>query len=425
MDFQKAFDTVNHEILLKKLHHYGVRGNAHQLLKSYLTGRKQRTKIDSLVSDLANILWGVPQGSVLGPLLFLIFINDLPNAANLLSWLFADDTALALSADNIHDLEIRLNHEVNKIHNWLLANQLSVHYSDKTQYMIIQGPNTKGRGSPTDFKLHMGSNLIEKTDHYKYLGILFDQNMNWKLQISKMCAKLSSVCGVLSKVRHYLDRSSLMLIYNALFDSRLRYGILGWGTASEQYLSKLRVLQNRAVRFISFASFRSPAGPLYSNLKILPLEQQLFLQRTVFMHSVHYKNLPFVFNDYCHQPNHSYPTRYATSSNYVLPLSSTNRGQNSIKFAGPKAWANVPNDLKDIAFRKPFTKKSKEHILKEIFEELPPNSNGHDDNDDHDPLEGLRFIFESFNIPEPLESLDLELEMIFQSNDVNETFHGF
>ena len=108
--------------------------------------------------------------------------------------------------------------------------------------MIIQGPNTKGRGSPIDFKLHMGSNLIEKTDHCKYLGILFDQNMNWKLQISKMCAKLSSVCGVLSKVRHYLDRSSLMLIYNALFDSRLRYGILGWGTASEQYLSKFRVV---------------------------------------------------------------------------------------------------------------------------------------------------------------------------------------
>ena len=170
---------------------------------------------------------------------------------------------------------------------------------------------------------------------------------------------------------------------------------------------------SRSLAKVTFSSFRSSVDPLYSNLKILPLENQLFLQRSVFMHSVYYKNLPFVFNDYCKQPNHSYPTRYATSANYVLPLSSTNRGQNSIKFAGPKAWANVPNDLKDIAFRKPFSKKTKEHILKEIYEELPPKSTAFGEKDDHTPLEGLRLIF------------DLKLEMIFQSDDANETFHGF
>ena len=94
------------------------------------------------MSDLAFILWGVPQGSVLGPLLFLIFINDLPNVSDLLmSWLFADDTALALSSSNIQELELLFNREINKVHEWLLANRLSVHYSDKTQFMLIQGPN--------------------------------------------------------------------------------------------------------------------------------------------------------------------------------------------------------------------------------------------------------------------------------------------
>ena len=135
LDLQKAFDTVDHDILLKKLYHYGVRGKSHNLLKSYLSGRTQRTKIKNVFSELASILWGVPQGSVLGPLLFLIFINDLPGASDLFSWLFADDTALALSSDNIQDLEIRFNCEVKKVHNWLLANRLSVHYMDRTQFI--------------------------------------------------------------------------------------------------------------------------------------------------------------------------------------------------------------------------------------------------------------------------------------------------
>ena len=373
LDLQKAFDTVDHDILLQKLYHYGVRGKAHNLLKSYLSGRTQRTKIKNTFSELASILWGVPQGSVLGPLLFLIFINDLPNASELFSWLFADDTALALSSDNIHDLEERFNCEVNKVHDWLLANRLSVHYMDKTQFMLVQAPNKKNRALlSSNFKLFMGDHEIEKTDNYKYLGILIDDKLNWDLQITKLCSKLSSVCGVISKVRHYLDREALMLIYNSLFDSRLRYGILAWGTAPAQSLSKLRSLQNRAVRFITFSSFRTSAAPLYSSLKILPLHEMLHMQKSIFMHSIHYNSLPFALQMYCEQPEHRYSTRYKTSGNYVLPKSTTNRGQRSIKYTGPKAWVEVPLVLKDIAFRKPFSKKLKEYILDTIYMEMPP-----------------------------------------------------
>ena len=139
LDMQKAFDTVSHDILLQKLYHYGIRGNAHRLLSSYLSGRMQFTKIGNSVSDSAPVLFGVPQGSVLGPLLFLVYINDLPNASNLSSWLFADDTALALSSENFHDLEIKFNVEIEKVHEWLLANKLSVHYTEKTQFMLIKG----------------------------------------------------------------------------------------------------------------------------------------------------------------------------------------------------------------------------------------------------------------------------------------------
>ena len=139
LDLQKAFDTVSHDTLLKKLKHYGVRGSIYELISSYLSDRKQFTKIQNMSSDLASVLWGVPQGSVLGPLLFLIYINDLPNASELTSWLFADDTALAMSSKNINDLEIQFNHEISKVQDWLLANGLSVHYVDKTQYMLFHG----------------------------------------------------------------------------------------------------------------------------------------------------------------------------------------------------------------------------------------------------------------------------------------------
>ena len=187
-----------------------------------------------------------------------------------------------------------------------------------------------------------------------------------------------------------------MLIYNSLFESRLRYAILGWGTASEQQISKLRVLQNRIVRFINFSPFRTSMAPLFSNLKILPFDKILFLQKNVFMHNLHYKNLPFALSTYCNKPTHKYSTRYAASSNYVLPCAKTNRGQRSIKYTGPKAWAEVPDTIKEIAFRKPFSKKFKEHLLLISHVEMPaePVSNN-ESIDENIRLEELQQLFNS------------------------------
>ena len=410
---QKAFDTVSHDILLNKLYHYGIRGNAYRLLSSYLSGRKQFTKVGNFISGLVSILWGVTQGSVLGPLLFLIFINDLPNACSLFSWIFADDTALALSSKNFAELEIRFNSEINKAQDWLLANGLSVHYVDKTKYMLIKGPGlcTSKVGSETNFKLTMGRHEIERTDNYKYLGIYFDNKLSWKFQIDKMCSKLSSVCGVISKVRHYLDRKCLMLIYHSLFESRLRYGILAWGTASEHDLNRLRVLQNRVVRFISFASYTARAAHVYDKLKILPLTNQHLLQCTIFMHSFHYGTLPHTLSSYCQRPEHNQATRYNTNLNYCIPYITTIRGQSSIKFVGPKAWKEVPKIIKDIAFRKPFSQKMKEHILSDQMEmnkNLPMNS--FNLRDFYGNTEGDNYT---------------DLWSIFNSDDENTEFHGF
>ena len=197
-------------------------------------------------------------------------------------WLFADDTALGASSDSISELKKYFNEEINKVQNWLLANKLSVHYVKKTQFILFIPPGKKPKG-PVQFDVTMGGNAIEQTSTYKYLGVLIDENLNWKPHIDKMCNKLASVCGVISKVRHILDRNSLMMIYNSLVESRLRYGILGWGTASNSQIERLKVLQNRAIRFIDFSPIGTTILPIYAQFNVLPLGEIIDLERGNYM----------------------------------------------------------------------------------------------------------------------------------------------
>ena len=204
----------------------------------------------------------------------------------------------------------------------------------------------------------MGEHTIEQTSTYKYLGILIDENLNWAPQIDKMCAKLSSVCGILSKVRHFLDRKSLMLIYNSLVESRLRYGILSWSTAAEKQINRLKVLQNKALRFINFSSLDTAMLPLYSHYNVLPLNHLIRLHQVTYMFCLHNNLLPRAFDSYCSRPTHSQGTRFA-KSNYVIPKSQTRLQESSIKAIGPRVWAGVPTEAKILPFKKSFSKKMK------------------------------------------------------------------
>ena len=149
----------------------------YSLLTSLTSNRKQFTTIEGTKSELLDMLWGVPQGSVLGPLLFILFINDLPKSSSMNTWLFADDTALAKSSTSFTDLQEKMNFEIGKVQDWLLANKLSVHYVDKTQYILFI-PQGKVKQKPPDFSLFMGGNLIEQTSTYKYLEVLIDEKLN-------------------------------------------------------------------------------------------------------------------------------------------------------------------------------------------------------------------------------------------------------
>ena len=163
---KKAFDTVNHAILLTKLNHYGIRGAVHDWFKSYLSKREQFITVNSLNSLSLPVTCGVPQGSILGPLLFLLYVNDLPNTSSLLTFhLFADDTNLYFSSKNLSHLEAILNRELNSVAEWMKCNRLALSIS-KTNFILSHSS-----------KLKIDDVLIKQVNSTKYLGITFDSNL--------------------------------------------------------------------------------------------------------------------------------------------------------------------------------------------------------------------------------------------------------
>ena len=231
LDFRKAFDTVDIDVLLSKLHFYGIRGVELSLFKSYLTGRKQYTSIQGVNSEIEQLTHGVPQGSVLGPFLFLIFINDLPNASTFFKYvLFADDSTVSTpipynsSFSTQHFADI-INCELGKIHRWLLSNKIAIN-CDKTKFIIF----SYGRyyALPPIF---IGSSQIGQTDHTKFLGILIDQNLNFKHHINYIASKLSKSVGILYKLKYFLPETVLKLLYFSFVHPYLVYAIEAWFAA--------------------------------------------------------------------------------------------------------------------------------------------------------------------------------------------------
>ena len=245
LDLAKAFDSVSHDILLRKLCYYGIRGKALDLLTSYLQSRSQYVKVNNVCSSLIDIIFGVPQGSILGPLLFLIFINDLPDATKFYVKLFADDTFLCYENKSFDALESEVNNELSKVYAWLASNRLTLNIS-KSKYMIISK-----RRNPPNLNICLNGNSMQSCDTYKYLGVHFDKDLNWKHHIEYVTNKISKSCGALAKVRHCVDIKTLTNVYHALINSYIRYGIVVWGGASANALKPLQTMLNKAIRIIS------------------------------------------------------------------------------------------------------------------------------------------------------------------------------
>ena len=184
---------MNHNILLMKLEYYGIRGTALDWFKSYLSGRKQYVSVNGSNSSHLSFTCGVPQGSVLGPLLFLLYINDLPLASSKLSfYLFADDTNIYNEAESLKQLQSVVNKELKKVKKWLDVNKLSLNI-DKTNFIMFKSPQ---HTCPESVNIKIGKLPIKQNCYVKFLGVLLDESLSWKYHLSELSKKLARTCGM-------------------------------------------------------------------------------------------------------------------------------------------------------------------------------------------------------------------------------------
>ena len=265
IDLKKAFDTIDHNIILKKLVNYGVDLNSLKWFESYLTNRTKKCRVNDHLSSSNPVTYGVPQGSNLGPLLFLVYINDLPNCLNCaIPRMFADDNSISYAANSMDELQSVVNSELENLHKWLNTSKLSLNIA-KTEFMII---GSRQRMSAMDDRITVEINdcEVEKVDSVKSLGVYIHKHLNWSTQIEKISKKIASAIGALKRIRPYVTTDAAIHVYRALIEPHFDYCCSVWDGLGQILSSKIQKLQNRAARIVMQASYNASAGELFDVL---------------------------------------------------------------------------------------------------------------------------------------------------------------
>ncbi|MEO2220738.1 MAG: reverse transcriptase family protein, partial [Nitrosopumilus sp.] len=377
IDLKKAFDTVNHDILLLKLEHYGIREELLEWFKSYLSGRRQFVSFNGQSSQLMDINYGVPQGSVLGPLLFLMYVNDLPNVSNILNfYLFADDTNIYYESKSLLALEKTINKELAKLYLWLNVNRLALNV-EKTNYIIFHPYNKPIKQSIT---LLINKKAISEKGFIKYLGILLDSTLDWKAQILNISKKISRTLGIMYKLRPFLPLSVMKNIYYSLVYSHILYGIEVWGSARKTEMDKILILQKRALRLMTYNDQYpiipgplKPSNPIFSKLHLLKVDDIHKVQVSKFIFKSLNKLTPINFHQWFkfNHNIHSYQTRSNFNINnnlnsnnlFVKSVRTVNYGFKQLKVNGPRIWNALPVYIKTEKSLFVFLKKIKEYFI--------------------------------------------------------------
>ena len=352
-DVMKCFDSINHKILLQKLEYYGFKNMSLQWVTNYLHMRKQFVSCNGKASSYQNVSTGVPQGSALGPLLFIIFINDLPqNIRSSSSNMFADDNCVYTTGKSPDEMIPVFQNSIQEANRWYLNNNLPVNY-DKSMWMLSASESSLNRlaDEPTSFNVTINGHNLNQVSDTPYLGIHVDRSLKWNIHILKLCKDVARRLGLLNRLRKCIDKSALNYLYMTIIQPKLDYAISVWGYCSNIYKDLVVRLQHRAARIV--------CGNMdYINVRGADLMNELGWQtidtrRDYFTAMLMYKIVneiapkrlidTFVLT----RDTHDVPTRSSANGDLQIPQPNYEIFRNSLKYQGTILWNGLPCHIRN------------------------------------------------------------------------------
>lgn len=361
VDLRKAFDTISPAILLEKLSDVGVSGKALEILTSYLQDRTQIVKIGHNLSYPCSVTYGVPQGSILGPLLFLIYINNVHQIGlkGDIS-LYADDTSLFYSGHSTESIIPDIQRDLNLLNDWFKLNLLTINTS-KTNYVIFAAKN---KIINNNIQLTINGQTIQRKTKETYLGLILDNYLNWKPQIKKLKSKLTSLTGTIRCIARNLPRKVKYIIYNSLVKPHLDYLIELWGTAAKTNINILQTAQNKLIKTLFNYNYRTSTQKIYAETKLMNLNQTYVYYTCLLVHKIFHNEIKSKIG-FTKKHQHQ-KIKLRNGNHLALPkcVPRTGYGKNTIEFEGVKLYNKLPTNIKDAKSTASFKRQLKRYILR-------------------------------------------------------------
>jgi len=358
LDLKRAFETIARHLLLIKIQNIGVEGRELKWFENYLTNRHQRTIVNSNISEEISVNNGLPQGSVLAPILFLVYINDIVKALEYCDIkLFADDALLFVSApDPVVALE-KIQIDLNNLYHWLCENKMKINI-DKTKFMVLNRQNVE-----YSLQLKIKDDSIEEVKEIKYLGVVIDTKLKFQGHINHVSKKLAKNIGFLQRSCRQLSTKYKISVYKTIIEPHFIYCPSVLFILPDSMIDKLQKLQNRAMRFILKKRFDTPTREMLNELKWLSVKQKIFYFTMIFIFNIKQNNLPNYLSSqlmYNHDI-HSINTR--NRNDFRLPFFRNECDQQNLFYKGLKNYNQLPREIKNCNILREFKNKLYKHCL--------------------------------------------------------------